>query len=455
MRNVSIASLALGFTFWVAGVGAEAPTVEQLARLDAELTPIGAERAGSDDGVIPAWTGGLEKTPVDPRLGYVDPFADDKILFTITAENAEEYKGLLSAGHMALLKRDPDTFRMNVYPTRRSAAHPEEVLAEVRKQATLARTDGYHIYDVGRTAVPFPIPSDGLQVMWNHVFRWRGGSVERRFVWAPVAGNGMFYIVRFHQNIAFDQQGYMDQLREGRLYHASSYLLSPPATLGTRNVTWEPIDAVTGKRARWTFLFQSMRTRRLPAYDYNTPEPNTNGLRLADQTDGWNGAPDRYDWKLIGKRELLIGYNGYKLTDKKLSYEDIVKPHHPDPDLLRYEVHRVWEVEATLREGKYHTFDRRVFYLDEDTWQVAQEESYVKNGALARFADYQMIQHYDVQVPWYAATINHDMASGGYVIGYLNNMESFPARWGFMGHLTDYLPNHMRNMGITVGDSTQ
>ena len=446
-KIVSVAAWVL--TCGLGGVAFGQLPPDQVARLDGDLTPVGAERAGNADGTIPPWAGGLAKAdPIDPAIGYTDPFADDTPLFTITAKNVEQYKGMLSAGQLALFQRDPRTFRLVVYPTRRSAALPDEVLTRVRAQAPLARTDGDHPLDIGQSPVPFPIPADGLQVMWNHTFRWRGGSFERQYVWAPVDGSGKFYLVRSRQNLAFDQQGYMEESRPGRLYNATTFFLSPPPAIGIRAATWEPIDPVADVRARWSFIPATLDTRRLPSYDYDTIEPFTGGARTADQSDGWNGAPDRYDWKLLGKRELLIGYNAYKLADRTLRYADIIRAHHLDPDLLRYERHRVWVVEATLRAGHYHPYARRIFYVDEDTWQVAQEEVYNKAGKLVRFGDHQMIQFYDVQVPWYAATIHHDLASGAYLVSYLSNMEPFPTRWGFKGRLRDYLPSTLRSLGL-------
>ena len=450
MHIAKVAVLTLGLALVLPGISAGQVTPNQVARLDGDLTPVGAERAGNAAGTIPAWTGGLAKTPpIDPKVGYTDPFANDAVLFTITAKNVEQYKGVLSAGHLTLFKRDPRTFKMNVYPTHRSAAYPEEVLAEVRKQAPLARTDGDHPLDIGRSTVPFPIPANGLQVMWNHVFRWRGGSVERQYVWAPVSANGLYYVAKFRQNLVFDQQGYMDtgDSRPGRLYNATGYFVSPPAAVGTRSLTWEPIDPVADTRAHWVFVPASLNTRRTPAYGYDTVEPLTGGMRTADENDGWNGAPDRYDWKLVGKRELLIGYNAYKLADRTLRYTDIIRPHHLDPELLRYELHRVWVVEATLRHGRYHPYYRRIFYVDEDTWQVAQEEVYDKKGRLVRFGDHQMIQFYDVMVPWYAATVHHVLGAGAYLVTYLSNMEAFPTRWGFKGRLADFLPSNLRSLG--------
>src|SRR5262245_51897366 len=162
-----------------------------------DLTPLGAEKAGSADGAIPAWDGGLPKAgPIDPKIGYADPFAAERPLYVITAKNAAEHSRLLSAGHLALLERDARTFEMNVYPSHRTASHPPEVIAEIARQAPLVRSEGDHIVDVGKTTVPFPLPATGLEVMWNHVFRWRGGSVERQIVWAPVAASGKFYLVK-------------------------------------------------------------------------------------------------------------------------------------------------------------------------------------------------------------------------------------------------------------------
>jgi hypothetical protein len=447
MRKVSLVMLALLLAIGSITASRAPSAIEQAARLDADLTPVGAERAGNADGSIPAWSGGLPKAPpIDPKVGYLDPFADDRPIYTITASNAAEYKDVLSAGHQALLKRDARTFRMHVYPTRRSASYPDDVLAEVKKHAGIAKTDGYHVRDVGRGTVPFPIPDNGLQVMWNHVFRWRGGSVEREYIFAPVQGNGAFYVAKMHQSLAFDQQGYMEDARAGRLYAANTFFLSPPSAIGVRSLTFEPIDPVTDTRARWQFTPQAMDTRRLPSYDYDTVEPYTKGMRTADQNDGWNGAPDFFDWKLIGKRDLLIGYNAYKLANRSLPYAAIILPRNLDSNLLRYERHRVWVVEATQRRP--HLYNRRVFYLDEDTWQVAQEEIYTKDGRLWRFGDHHMMQFYDVQVPWYAATIHHTLASGSYIVTYLSNQEPYQTRWGFKGRTVDYLPTSLRSQGL-------
>ena len=65
---------------------------------------------------------------------------DDQPLFTITAANFEQYKDNLSPGQIALLKRYPDTFRMPVYESRRTAAYPDELYAAFKQDALTAET---------------------------------------------------------------------------------------------------------------------------------------------------------------------------------------------------------------------------------------------------------------------------------------------------------------------------
>ena len=424
-----------------------APTAEGATLLAADLTPVGAERAGNGDGNIPPWEGGLPQSPgIDPGVGYLDPFADDPVLFTITVANADRYKDKLSPGHLALLKRYPDTFRMPVYRTRRSAAIPVAVEQEIRRQAGLAVEDGYRIRNVGLTTVPFPRPTDGLQVIWNHIFRWRGGSVSRQYTWLLVTAHGLHYKALIRDHEVFAQHGYMTEAQPGRLYNEYAFYLAPPELANTIFLRWEPIDPVGDSTINWRFDPFSLRVQRLPFFGYDDIPPATGGLRVSDQYDGFNGAPDDYDWKLLGKRERFIAYNAYRLGSKKARYAEILKPHHVNPEFLRYELHRVWVVEATLRRGAHHRYPRRLFYVDEDTWQIVQEEVYEESGELWRFGDHQTIQFYDVMVPWYRALVHYDLRAGAYLVSYLDNEEKFAWRWGWRGRPVQFVPDHMQTI---------
>jgi len=439
------AALAFAFLAFTASLAAAAP--DPFALLDSELTPVGAQRAGNAAGSIPPWTGGLPARPIDLKAGYTDPYANDPILFTITAANAHQHREKLSPGQLALLARQPEAFRMNVYPTRRSAAWPAEVLAEVKEQAPLARTEGDRLLDVGKSAVPFPITSDPKQMMWNHVLRWRGGSYMREFIWAPVTAGGRRFTVRAIERTAFDQQGFMNEPRPNRLLNGLVMYLSPPNMEGQLTLVWEPIDPVAESRSVWMYQTLLRRVQRVPSLSHDDLDPRTQGLRTVDQFDGWNGAPDRYDWKLVGKREVYIPYNAYKLADKQLTYDAILKPGYVDAELLRYELHRVWVIEATLRPGAQHRYPKRVFYLDEDTWQVALEDCYDSSGELWRVGSHPAMQFYDVQVPWYGATIHYDLKADAYLASNLSNEGKLAWAWGWKGEINDFLPGNLRRIG--------
>jgi hypothetical protein len=430
-----------------ASAGSAASTAADIARLDGDLTPVGAELAGNAAGTIPPWTGGLAQQPIDPKAGYIDPYADDPVLFTITAANAREYAAQLTDGHRELFRRYPDSYRMHVYPTRRSANWPTEVLEEVKAQAPFPRTEGYSLLDVGKSAVPFPITDDPLQMMWNHVLRWRGGSVRRVYSWFPVDTRGRYFEVRILETLAFDQQGYMQQPRPNRLFNAHGMYLAPANIEGQITLVWEPVNPVEKSRQSWKYQTVTRRVVRVPSLAYDDLDPRTQGLRTADQWDGWNGAPDLYDWKLLGKREMFIPYNSYRLSSKKLKYADILQPGHLNPDLLRYELHRVWVIEATLRPGELHRYARRIFYLDEDTWQVSMEEDYDDDEKLWRFGNHPAMLFYDVLVPWYRATVHYDFRTGAYLASELDNQSGIPRQWGWKGEINDFLPVNLRRMG--------
>lgn len=442
-----VIAMLCGIALFAPLPGSGAVTAQDVARLDADLTPVGAERAGNAAGTIPPWTGGLPQQPIDPEVGYIDPYADDPVLFTITAANADQYAEQLTDSHREMFKQYPDSYRMHVYPTRRSANWPEEVLATVKSQAPLSRTEGYSLLDVGKSAVPFPITKDPLQMMWNHSLRWRGGSVIRVYSWFPVDARGRYFTVRVVDAIAFDQQGYMKESRPNRLANFYALYLAPANIEGQLTLVWEPINQTEQSRQTWTYQTVSRRVVRLPSLAYDDLDKRTQGMRTSDQYDGWNGAPDLYDWKLLAKREMFIPYNSYKLSSKKLKYADILQPGHVNPDLLRYELHRVWVIEATLRPGKRHRYPRRIFYLDEDTWQVSMEEDYDRNGKLWRFGNHPAMQFYDVLVPWYRAMIHHDFKAGAYLASDLDNESTIPRKWGKKGDINDFLPVNLRRLG--------
>jgi hypothetical protein len=416
------------------------------ARLGTDLTPMGAEKGANADGTIPAWTGGLCAAPAGwtPNKGYVDPFASDKPKFTITAANAEQYKDKLTAGTLAMLKKYPE-FKMPVYETRRTACYPQEIYAQVKDMATKLDLQGFGIAG-GRSVVPFPVPQNGLEAMWNHQQRYLGGGISRDYHSFPVRGSGDFYKIGVHEYRIFNQN--LDQPQDNLLLAFLSYFTAPATLEGTVFLVHEPLDQVKQSRSAWIYNAGQRRVRRAPDLAYDNVNDGTEGIRVTDQFDAWNGAPDRYDWKLVGKKEVYIPYNSYKLANKALKYkDDIIRKNTPNSDLMRYELHRVWVVDGTLKAGSKHIYGRRTFYLDEDTWTVVYEDAYDTRKNLWRVAIHPIIQFYDAKVPWYRANIWHDLNNQSYLLSLLDNEIRTPWKFGEKGKWGDFQPDALRRIG--------
>ena len=432
-------------------VGFAAPASARLtdadaARLGADLTPMGAEKAGNKDGTIPAWTGGLCAPPSGwaAAKGYVDPFASDKPKFTISKANVNEHKDKLTPGTLALLNKF-DNFKMPVYETRRTACYPQAVYDEVKAMATKLELQGFGITG-GRSSVPFPIPTNGLEAIWNHQQRYLGGGLSRDYHSFPVRASGDFYKIGVHEYRIFNQN--LDQPQDNLLLAFMSYFLAPATLEGTVFLVHEPLDQVKTARSAWIYNAGQRRVRRAPDLSYDNIVDGTEGMRVNDQFDAWNGAPDRYDWKLVGKKEIYVPYNSFKLADKSLKYEkDMIRKNTINSDLMRYELHRVWEVEANLKAGSKHIYGKRVFYLDEDTWTVVYEDAYDTRKQLWRVAVHPMIQFYDAKVPWYRANIWHDLNNGNYLFSNVDNEIKTPWVFGEKGKWGDFQPDALRRRG--------
>lgn len=418
-------------------------------RLGKDLTPIGAERAGNADGTIPAWEGGLTQPPAGwtPQQGYIDPFPGDKPLFTITAANAAQYESKLTAGQVALLRKYPQ-YRINVYPTRRTAALPKEVTDRVAAQAGKVKLAGFGLKDLGGSTTPFPIPENGLEVIWNHLVRYLGGGVVRAGHSFPVRSNGDFYKIGFKSQRIYSQN--VENSEPNRLFYALGYFTEPATLRGTIFLVHEPVDQVAEQRSAWIYNAGARRVRRAPDLAYDGVNDGSEGMIVTDQVDAYNGAPDRYDWKLLGKREMYVPYNTYGLSDKKLKYKEIIGKGTINADLVRYELHRVWVVEATLKPGQRHIYPRRTFYIDEDSWSVLAEDAYDSRGGLWRAALHGFIQCYDAVVPWYRFGIVHDLTSGGYITGGFDNEIKEPIQFNAKGRVTDFSPDALRRLGGTL-----
>ncbi|MCU0089896.1 MULTISPECIES: DUF1329 domain-containing protein [Pseudomonas] len=441
----------LGLSLLATGVMAAVPAAEA-DKLGKSLTPMGAEMAGNADGSIPAWKPMPKNAGTVDSKGFLsDPYASEKPLFTITKQNVDQYKAKLAPGQYAMFQRYPDTFKMPVYPSHRGATVPDSVFAAIKKNATTTNLvqggNGLENFD---TAVPFPIPKTGVEVIWNHITRYRGGSVTRLVTQATPQPNGSFSLVYFQDQFVFrDRMKDYDPANPGNiLFYFKQKVTAPARLAGGVLLVHETLDQVKEPRSAWVYNAGQRRVRRAPQVSYDGPGTAADGLRTSDNLDMFNGAPDRYDWKLVGKQEMYIASDSYKLDDPKLKYADIIKAGHINQDLARYELRRVWHVTATLKEGQRHIYAKRDFFIDEDTWQAAVIDHYDGRNQLWRVAEAHAQDYYNVQVPWYTLETLYDLQSGRYLALGMKNEESRAYDFGFTATISDFSPAALRQDGI-------
>jgi hypothetical protein len=363
-----------------------AAPADDLSKLGTTLTPFGAEKAGNKDGSIPAWTGGETKVPagLSGTSKRADLYAAEKPIFSIDGKNVAKYEDKLSDGQIAMLKKHPD-YRIDVYPTHRSAAAPQWVYDNTLKNAKSASLseDKYGLKGA-YGGIPFPIPQTGTEAMWNHILRWHGTSsqIPQRAYVTEVDGKRLLVF-----DATFNTQSpyYMkdgpksDFHEEYDLVHLNT--LGPPENAGEAIASRNSLVPLKVPSSSWLYLTGQRRVRKLPVSSYDTPNPFVSGMSNNDEFYVFRGALDRYDWKILGKKEMYIPYNNnaFNLPDK---IEEVLGAAFPNPNHVRWELHRVWIIEGNTAAGKRHVMPRRRFYLDEDTWMAQLADGWDAGGKL-------------------------------------------------------------------------
>jgi hypothetical protein len=407
-------------------VGALAAVLaEEAGQLGTTLTPIGAEKAGNKDGTIPEYTGGLTTPPSSFRRGATkrpSPFAGEKPRLVIDRGNAAQHADALTEGTKELIKRYP-TMRVDVYPTHRVVNYPVRIVENTKANATGARlTDNGLGTENVMPGFPFPIPRNGYEVMWNHLLSYRGlGSTGRSDTW-NVDASGRATLSS--SGVGTLASPMYDPRRQGVISDTDPccYLkmrfLGPARRNGEALLLWEAANPLKQGRRAWLYLPGQRRVRLAPDVGYDTPNPGMAGAANYDDMQVFNGAMDRFDFKLVGKREMIVPYNNYTYV-YEASPADIARPNHVNPDLVRWELHRVWVVEATLKPGERHVYSKRVFYIDEDSWTALASDNYDSRNRLYRAAFNKMTFSYDVQAPHNEPNVFYDFSSGAYTINAL------------------------------------
>jgi hypothetical protein len=455
-NSLGLAVMAGWLLALLPGAAGAAVSAQDAARLGNDLTPLGGEKAANADGSIPAWTGGIKSAAEAGFPNYKtgqhhpDPFAGDKPLFTITAANMNEYAAKLTEGHKRLFQTYKD-YKMIVYPTHRSAAAPQRIYDATKRIATTANLAPGGNGVVGAVeGIPFPIPKQGIEVFWNHVLRFRADAAQAVVGQAPMTAGGSYTLVKFNEEFLFQYS--VPGLTEASLNNIIAYFIqetTQPARLaGEILLVHETLDQSKENRKAWIYNPGQRRVRRAPNVAFDNPGTNADNLRTSDQFDMYNGSPERYDWKLLGKKEMYVPYNSYKLHSDKVKYSEILTKNHINQDLARYELHRVWVVDSTLKPGTSHLYSRRTLYVDEDSWQILAVDCYDRRGELYRVQEGHVINYYDVPTLWTTLELVMDLTNGRYLALGLMNEE--PKSYDFTIKRTpaDYQPSALQMRGV-------
>ncbi|MEQ1890503.1 MAG: DUF1329 domain-containing protein [Alphaproteobacteria bacterium] len=455
MRRVLLTCATLGLLA-AANLSFAAVSQEEANRLGGDLTPMGAEKAGNAAGTIPAWDGGLTAPPpgvtVDPSTHLPDPFASEAPLYTVTSANMAQYGAQMSDGQKALMTAYPDSYFLKVFPTRRSCAYPAHVYAAAKRNAVSGQLvhDGNGV--TGATmAVPFPIPQSAREVLWNHELNYRGFQLWRENASAVPTQNGDFTL-----ELSTDQYIYSwsdpSMTNTEDMKNISYYFLrqgvAPPANSGSMTIFNNTLDQVADPRRVWNYRPGERKVKRTMGVQYDLIAPTGDGIRTSDTFQVFNGAGDHYDWELMGKQEKIIPYNTNGFASAKYQYKDIIRKHNLNQDPLRYELHRVWVLEAKLKPGFTHVFaSRRQIYQDEDSWAAVGATLFDGAGKISRVQEAHMFNYYDQPMCAVSSEVIYDINGGRYHVIALRNQQK-PVKFEVKLDQSKFGPSGMRSLGV-------
>lgn len=420
MKRVMILT-TLASALCVSAHAIAAVSAEEAKELGHKLTEFGAEKAGNADGSIPPYTGGVKDLaiPADFKPGsghYPDPFKDEKPLVSITKANEAQYAEYLMPGTKALLERLPG-FRVDVYKTHRTMAYPDWVLKNTVGCARTAKLVGSVMGDGVEGAfacIPFPIPKNGYEVMWNQNLRYQGVRTDFRFRTILIDESGHKTLMGDNETQFiyqyYDRNG--SKLPDNFFRTGFTRFYGPPSEVGMMTLAKYSINDGTDDDTTWIYMPGQRRVRVAPEYKYDTPMAAIGGTLLFDEVGGFQGRMDRFDFKLVGKKEVFVPYNNYRAYNSP----NLVGDKYANPDDVRWEKHRVWVVEATLKPGERNIYSHRTYYIDEDTWLIVGYEAYDQSNALYRAGYTLDIVPYDKPRVGQPNAIMYDLTKGNYSV---------------------------------------
>ena len=425
---------------------------EEAAQLGDTLSVIGATIAANADGSIPAYSGGLVTPPAGFNPGDAmrpDPFADEKPILVIDGKNVDQYKDQLTATTVELAKRYP-SFRVDVYPTHRTVVLPQDVLANTLKNATGAQSkEGGTAVENVYPGIPFPIPKSGAEAMWNFLLRYQGVSLTAKYDSWNIDSAGVPSLSTTGQAF-ISYPVYEDMTKPinaaDTYYQMKLAYTAPARRAGEAMMLRDAANPLLQPRRAWQYLPGQRRVKLAPNLAYDTPNPGTSGSGTYDDVFVFNGGLDRYDWTLVGKEEMYVPYNTYNVT-YQTDIKRLMTPNHLSPEHVRWEKHRVWVVEGNLKQGARHIYEKRRFYLDEDSWIALASDQYDARGQLYRGSFGFLTQSYDKNTPDATPFMIYDFNRNTY------NINGVVGQYGGLHYIeplskTQWAPESLAGAGI-------
>ncbi len=426
LRVIKAAGL-LGLCISTTNVYAAA-TAEEIAKLGGdEYTCLGAERAGTESGVAEYTGKWYKKWPgVTKDYGYEpSPYDDEKPLFTITASNYKEHADKLTEGQIGMFEKYPDTFKMHIYQSHRDFKFADWTCDVAKKNAAEAKINENGLSLSGTSGVhPFPFPKTGVEAIWNVIKPHRAYSEKVTYDTADVYENGSiawgrseFKTMNPGNDPNANPRPPLNSKVDGYFFVKT---LLPARANGEVAVGYQPNDYTSDTTQAWQYNPGIRRVRKAPEVGFDYPVPPA-GLRTVDDDYIFNGSPERYTWKLVGKKEIYIPYHNNKINDPAISYKELITPNTINPEYMRYELHRVWVIEGYLKEGYRHIYKSRRIYADEDSWLAYMSESYDNQDILWRVN--WVAYFYSQESGTFHRTVSlyHNLTSGAYEATYLSN----------------------------------
>ncbi|MGI9273791.1 MAG: DUF1329 domain-containing protein [Endozoicomonas sp.] len=453
IRKSLLAAAVTGLSLMASAVSAKV-SVEEAKKLENVLTPMGAERAGNAEGTIPAWNPDF-KPPAGYVKGgeYIDPYADEKPLFTITAANVEKYKDRLSPGQLGLFKAYPETFKMPVYPTHRDSRYSDYTEQSTRANATrTVMSEDQNSVIGAKGGAPFPIPKNGAEVMWNtslargafsqddeatEYIVYRDGSVLK-------GGN-----TRKRYSPYYDPKVSLEEFESKKMpmLYTLIQTTAPSRDKGNKYLVHEFTERSGAARKAWSYTPGVRRVRRAPTVSFDTPQGI--GLwRTTDETYGFNGSFEKYNWTLEGKKEMYIPYNNYKFSNTDAEVSELLLVGHANPEYQRYELHRVWVVKADLKDDQRNVYKTRVLFIDEDSWLPVAVDQYDNRDTLWRTSLGLTNNYHDIGGVQRGPFLYHDLFSREYFAGGVTNYVKQPVYNSEPESLSYFKPANLRKLGV-------